>query len=456
MPRERSAAFAPGRVNLIGEHTDYNEGLALPFAIAEGVTVRAQARPRRRAATRSCEACAGDLDERDEFPLGDPPPAEGWRAFVRGVVAELARAGLRRSSARACEISGDVPRGAGLSSSAALEVALCLALLDLAADEPRRADRPHAARAAVLARGERVGRRAHRAARPARLAVRRAASGAVHRLPHARDRARCRCGWTAGGSPCSTPASATRTRAPATTSAARSARAPASCSASRSLRDAERRAARRAARAAAQPRRATCSARTSACARPSPRCAPTTCRRSARCSTPRTRACATSTRSARRRVEAAVERMRSAGAAGARLIGGGFGGSVLGLFAPGVAPARRRARGAPRRRARTCSLERLTCRRRSRYRRAATSAHAVSTIASDSAASAPSSGASSSAQRELLVLPSVARAHAADRARAPAQLARRRAQAPLGDAHRQCSPRRSAAPGARPSRALTK
>ncbi|MGH2855016.1 MAG: galactokinase family protein, partial [Solirubrobacteraceae bacterium] len=43
VPRERSAAFAPGRVNLIGEHTDYNQGLALPFAIAEGITVRAQA-----------------------------------------------------------------------------------------------------------------------------------------------------------------------------------------------------------------------------------------------------------------------------------------------------------------------------------------------------------------------------------------------------------------------------
>ena len=45
MPPERSVAFAPGRVNLIGEHTDYNQGLALPFAIAEGVTVRAEASP---------------------------------------------------------------------------------------------------------------------------------------------------------------------------------------------------------------------------------------------------------------------------------------------------------------------------------------------------------------------------------------------------------------------------
>ena len=43
MPPERAAAFAPGRGNLIGEHTDYNDGLALPFAIAQGITVRAAA-----------------------------------------------------------------------------------------------------------------------------------------------------------------------------------------------------------------------------------------------------------------------------------------------------------------------------------------------------------------------------------------------------------------------------
>ena len=46
MPPERARAFAPGRVNLIGEHTDYNQGLALPFAIAEGITVSADALPR--------------------------------------------------------------------------------------------------------------------------------------------------------------------------------------------------------------------------------------------------------------------------------------------------------------------------------------------------------------------------------------------------------------------------
>ena len=130
MPHERSGAFAPGRVNLIGEHTDYNNGFALPFAIAEGVTVCAEAsRGRTPEHERVC-AYARDLGERDEFGLVEPAPASGWRAFVRGTVAELARAGFPLVGARV-QISGQLPRGAGLSSSAALEVALCLALADL-------------------------------------------------------------------------------------------------------------------------------------------------------------------------------------------------------------------------------------------------------------------------------------------------------------------------------------
>jgi galactokinase len=126
----RSSAFAPGRVNLIGEHTDYNDGLALPFAIAEGVTVTADAAPVGSPEHGRVHAYARELDERDEFPLADPQPASGWRAFVRGVVAELASAG-RPLVGSSLEISGGPPRGAGLSSSAALEVALCLALDDL-------------------------------------------------------------------------------------------------------------------------------------------------------------------------------------------------------------------------------------------------------------------------------------------------------------------------------------
>ncbi len=125
MSRESVSAFAPGRVNLIGEHTDYNQGLALPFAIAEGVTVHAKAIGEERILARAL-----DCGEQDEFPLTEPTGARGWRAYVRGAVAELRRAGHPLVGAR-IEISGDLPQGAGLSSSAALEVALCLALLAL-------------------------------------------------------------------------------------------------------------------------------------------------------------------------------------------------------------------------------------------------------------------------------------------------------------------------------------
>jgi galactokinase len=126
-------AFGPGRVNLIGEHTDYNLGLALPFAISEGVTVRADP-----LGVQRVEAVAVDLRSKDSFELADPPRARGWRAFVRGAAAELQRAGVPVRGAR-LRITGGVPRGAGLSSSAALEVALTLALVAVSdAPEPDR------------------------------------------------------------------------------------------------------------------------------------------------------------------------------------------------------------------------------------------------------------------------------------------------------------------------------
>jgi galactokinase len=128
-------AFGPGRVNLIGEHTDYNDGLALPFAISDGVTVTAQAiEPRR------VEARARDLSDSSDRVELDRRPAKGrgWRSFLRGAVGELQDAGFTLAGAR-LEIEGSVARGAGLSSSAALEVALVLALLAVAgADAPDR------------------------------------------------------------------------------------------------------------------------------------------------------------------------------------------------------------------------------------------------------------------------------------------------------------------------------
>jgi galactokinase len=124
-------AFAPGRVNLIGEHTDYNDGLCLPFAVELGVTVTANPLQ-----GRAIEARALDLTEDDRFEArGMPEGASGWRGFVRGAVAELSRAGVELRPCR-LEIAGDVPRGAGLSSSAALSVSLCLALCAVAGAEP--------------------------------------------------------------------------------------------------------------------------------------------------------------------------------------------------------------------------------------------------------------------------------------------------------------------------------
>jgi galactokinase len=147
----RVVAFAPGRVNLIGEHTDYNQGLALPLAIEQGVTVTACELPGRR-----IEAMAKDLGEHDSFPLESPSPADGWRAFVRGTVAELRRADLTLVGAR-LEIAGTLPAGSGLGSSAALGIALALALIALA-DEPE-PDRLELARLCVSVEHKWLGAR---------------------------------------------------------------------------------------------------------------------------------------------------------------------------------------------------------------------------------------------------------------------------------------------------------
>jgi galactokinase len=135
MPDRVIAAFGPGRVNLIGEHTDYNGGLALPFAIDRGVTVEAEP-----LAGGEIRAEARDLGESDAFDAAAPGRAGGWRAFVRGTVAELRAAGVEVGGAQLA-FRGDVPQGSGLSSSAALETALCLALLAVAgAREPDRVE----------------------------------------------------------------------------------------------------------------------------------------------------------------------------------------------------------------------------------------------------------------------------------------------------------------------------
>jgi galactokinase len=137
-------ARGPGRVNLIGEHTDYNAGLALPFAIGRGVTATAE-----RLAGDTVEVEALDLGERDAFPLARPERVPGWRAFARGLVAEL----RPETGMRLC-VSGDLPRGAGLSSSAALSTALALAIVAL---EGREVERLELARLCSRVENEWVG-----------------------------------------------------------------------------------------------------------------------------------------------------------------------------------------------------------------------------------------------------------------------------------------------------------
>jgi galactokinase len=127
-------ARAPGRVNLIGEHTDYNDGFAMPVAI--GPETRVAFLPEAGADLR---VAALDFGESDCFdPATVAPHAEGgWRNYVRGVVDELSRAGIAVPGG-ALAIAGSIARGTGLSSSASLEVALTHALL-AAAGQSRRA-----------------------------------------------------------------------------------------------------------------------------------------------------------------------------------------------------------------------------------------------------------------------------------------------------------------------------
>lgn len=120
---------APGRVNLIGEHTDYNDGFVLPCAINFGTVIAASARTdttvRVVAADYRGEVDVFRLDQ-DILPLVDG----AWPNYVRGVVKYLLEHGLPLQGADLA-LSGDVPQGAGLSSSASLEVAVAQAFKTL-------------------------------------------------------------------------------------------------------------------------------------------------------------------------------------------------------------------------------------------------------------------------------------------------------------------------------------
>lgn len=118
---------APGRVNLIGEHTDYNDGFVMPVGIEFSTWVAAASRP-----DRVLSVYSENFSESREFRLDDSGPQrlDDWSDYVRGVAIVLERGGHRLRGANLL-IKGAVPIGAGLSSSAAIEIATAFALLGI-------------------------------------------------------------------------------------------------------------------------------------------------------------------------------------------------------------------------------------------------------------------------------------------------------------------------------------
>jgi len=108
---------APGRVNLIGEHTDYNDGFVLPMAIDHAVWIGLTPRTDSTVRIRSL-----DLEVDSAFDLDSLTKGDGWIEYVKGVAYELQKSGYHLRGFDAV-MTGDVPRGAGLSSSAAVELA---------------------------------------------------------------------------------------------------------------------------------------------------------------------------------------------------------------------------------------------------------------------------------------------------------------------------------------------
>ncbi|MCG6566301.1 galactokinase [Tessaracoccus sp. ZS01] len=135
--------FAPGRVNLIGEHTDYNDGFVLPFALDKKAVIAGGRRD-------DDELVMVSLELDDEVRLGIEdlsPGTEGWSSYLAGVVWALREAGHAVGGANLV-MSSDVPLGAGLSSSAAIECATVAVLADLYGLDIEPIDRAKLARVA--------------------------------------------------------------------------------------------------------------------------------------------------------------------------------------------------------------------------------------------------------------------------------------------------------------------
>lgn len=109
--------FSPGRINLIGEHTDYNDGFVFPAAINKGIALAIQ-----KSTAKKSKVYALNKEEMYAFSLDNIQPLEdgGWRNYILGVVAEIQKTGITLENFNIVFV-GNIPSGAGMSSSAALE-----------------------------------------------------------------------------------------------------------------------------------------------------------------------------------------------------------------------------------------------------------------------------------------------------------------------------------------------
>jgi len=119
--------FSPGRINLIGEHTDYNEGFVFPAAINKGIALAIQ-----KSNSKKSSVYALNKDEIHEFSLDAIQPLEngGWRNYILGVIAEIQKTGIELENFNIV-FTGDIPSGAGMSSSAAMENSVVFGLNEL-------------------------------------------------------------------------------------------------------------------------------------------------------------------------------------------------------------------------------------------------------------------------------------------------------------------------------------
>ena len=122
---------SPGRVNLIGEHTDYNMGFVMPGAIDKAIYVAVKPN-----GGKVCRLYSVDYDEAIELDMAGEKPAQQWACYIYGVVKEMEKRGAQ-VPAFDMAFGGDVPLGAGLSSSAALNITMSAYVAESWTSSPR-------------------------------------------------------------------------------------------------------------------------------------------------------------------------------------------------------------------------------------------------------------------------------------------------------------------------------